>query len=350
MELSAKTIAEYLKGDIEGNEEVMVSQLARIEEGKPGTICFLANPKYEKFLYTTKASIILVNRSFTLTAKVNTTLIRVDNAYESVASLLELYNTYSFDKKGREWPSRVAWSARVGKGSYIGAFTVIEKNAKIGKNCKIYPQVYIGRNVEVKDNTVIYPGVSVYYDCRIGANCIIHSGAVIGSDGFGFAPHADKTYKKIPQLGNVIIEDDVEIGANTAIDRATMGSTIIRKGAKLDNLIQIAHNVEIGENTAIAGQCAIAGSTKVGRNVVIAGQVGIAGHLKVANGVTIAAQSGVSNDLKKENEIVLGAPAMDIRETRKSIVIYRQLPALREKILELEKELNKLKEASNTSE
>jgi UDP-3-O-[3-hydroxymyristoyl] glucosamine N-acyltransferase len=350
MELSAKTIAEYLKGDLEGNQEVMVNQLARIEEGKPGNICFLANPKYEKFLYTTKASIVLLNRSFILTEKVNATLIRVDNAYESVASLLELYNTYSFEKKGREWPSRVAWSAKIGKGTYIGAFTVVEKKAKIGKNCKIYPQVYIGRNVEVKDNTVIYPGVSVYYDCKIGANCIIHSGAVIGSDGFGFAPQADKIYKKIPQLGNVIIEDNVEIGANTAIDRATMGSTIIRRGVKLDNLIQIAHNVELGENTAVAGQCAIAGSTKVGRNVIIAGQVGIAGHLKIADGVTIAAKSGVSNDLKKENEIVLGAPAWDIRESRKSIVIYRQLPLLREKILELEKEINKLKEASKTSE
>jgi UDP-3-O-[3-hydroxymyristoyl] glucosamine N-acyltransferase len=350
MELSAKTIAEYLKGDIEGDPEVMVSQLARIEEGKPGNVCFLANPKYEKFLYTTQASIVLLNKSFIPSEKVKPTLIRVDNAYESVASLLELYNTYSFEKKGREWPSRVAWSAKVGKGSYIGAFTVIEKNARIGKNCKIYPQVYIGRNVEVKDNTVIYPGVSVYYDCKIGANCIIHSGTVIGSDGFGFAPQSDKTYKKIPQLGNVIIEDNVEIGSNTAIDRATMGSTIIRKGAKLDNLIQIAHNVEIGENTAIAGLCAIAGSTKVGRNVVLAGQAGIAGHLKIADGVTIAAQSGVSHSLKNENEIVLGSPAMDIRETRKSMVIYRQLPSLREKIIELEKEINKLKAASKTSE
>jgi UDP-3-O-[3-hydroxymyristoyl] glucosamine N-acyltransferase len=349
MELSAKTIAEYLKGDIEGSEEAMVKQLARIEDGKPGNVCFLANPKYEKFLYTTKASIVLVNRSFTLSQKVNTTLIRVDNAYESVASLLELFNTYSFEKKGREWPSRVAWSAKVGKGSYIGAFTVIEKKARIGKNCKIYPQVYIGRNVEVKDNTIIYPGVSIYYDCKIGANCIIHSGTVIGSDGFGFVPQPDKSYKKIPQLGNVIIEDDVEIGSNTSIDRATMGSTIIRKGVKIDNLVQIAHNVEIGENTAIAGQSGVAGSSKVGRNVIIAGQVGIVGHLKIANGVTVAAQSGVSSDLKKENEIVLGSPAMDIRESRKSIVIYRQLPSLREKIIELEKEINKLKESSKAS-
>ena len=350
MELSAKTIAEFLKGDIEGDPDVMVSQLARIEEGKPGNVCFLANPKYEKFLYSTKASIVLVNRSFTLTDKVNATLIRVDNAYESVASLLELFNTYSFEKKGREWPSRVAWSAKIGKGSYIGAFTVVEKNARIGKNCKIYPQVYIGRNVEVKDNTIIYPGVSVYYNCKIGANCIIHSGVVIGSDGFGFAPQADKTYKKLPQLGNVIIEDNVEIGSNSSIDRATMGSTFIRKGVKIDNLVQIAHNVEIGENTAIAGQCGIAGSAKVGKNCILAGQVGIVGHLKIADGVTIAAQSGVSSDLKIENEIVLGSPAMNIRETRKSIVIYRQLPSLREKILELEKEINKLKEVSKASE
>jgi UDP-3-O-[3-hydroxymyristoyl] glucosamine N-acyltransferase len=350
MELSAKTIAEYLKGEVEGNEEVMVSQLARIEEGKPGNICFLANPKYEKYLYTTQASIVLVNKSFVLTEKVMPTLIRVTNAYESVASLLELYNTYKFEKKGREWPSRVAWSARIGKGSYIGAFTVVEKNARIGKNCKIYPQVYIGRNVQVKDNTIIYPGVTVYYDCKIGANCIIHSGVVIGSDGFGFAPQSDRTYKKIPQLGNVIIEDNVEIGANSAIDRATMGSTVIGKGVKIDNLVQVAHNVEIGENSAIAGQCGIAGSAKIGKNCILAGQVGIVGHLKIANGVTVAAQSGVSSDLKKENEIVLGSPATDIRETRKSMVIYRQLPALRMKILELEKEINKLKEPSKTSE
>jgi UDP-3-O-[3-hydroxymyristoyl] glucosamine N-acyltransferase len=350
MELSAKTIAEYLKGDVEGDPEVMVNMLARIEEGKPGNVCFLANPKYEKFLYSTRASIVLVNRSFNLTDKVTATLIRVDNAYESVASLLELYNTYSFDKKGREWPSRIAWSAKVGKGSYIGAFVRIEKNATIGKNCKIYPQVYIGQNVEVKDDTILYPGVKVYHDCKIGTNCIIHSNTVIGSDGFGFAPQADKTYKKIPQLGNVIIEDNVEIGSNTSIDRATMGSTIIRKGVKLDNLIQIAHNVELGENTAIAGMCAVAGSAKLGKNVILAGQVGVIGHIKVADGVTVAAQSGVSNDLKIENQVVLGSPAMDIRESRKSIVIYRQLPALREKIFELEKELNKLKEVVKASE
>lgn len=350
MELSAKTIAEYLHGEIEGDSEIMASQLARIEEGKPGNVCFLANPKYEKYLYTTQASIVLVNKSFILTEKIKPTLIRVANAYESVASLLELYNTYSFNKKGREWPSRVAWSARIGKGSYIGAFTVIEKHARIGKNCKIYPQVYIGRNVEVKDNTIIYPGVSVYYDCKIGANCIIHSGAVIGADGFGFAPQADKTYKKLPQLGNVIIEDNVEIGANTAIDRATMGSTIIRNGVKIDNLVQVAHNVEIGENSAIAGQCAIAGSAKIGKNCILAGQVGVVGHIRIANGVTVAGQSGVSSDLRNENEIVLGAPAYDIRESRKSVVIYRQLPSLRLKIFELEKEIIKLKNASRASE
>lgn len=343
MELSAKVIAEYLNGDIEGNPETTVSELARIEEGKPGTICFLANPKYEKYLYTTKASIVLVNRSFNIQQKVGATLIRVENAYQSVASLLELYNTYTFEKKGREWPSRVSWRAKVGKGTYIGAFTMVEKGAVIGKNCRIYPQVYIGKNVTVGDNTIIYPGVKIYHECKVGANCIIHSGVVIGADGFGFAPQDDGTYKKIPQLGNVVLEDNVEIGANTTIDRATMGSTVIRKGAKIDNLIQIAHNVEIGENTVMAAQSGIAGSTKIGRNCVVAAQVGIVGHLKIADKVTIGAQSGVTKDIKNAGEAVFGSPAYAINESRKLYVLYRQLPDMRAKLLELEKEVQRLK-------
>ena len=343
MELSAKTIAEYLKGDIEGDAEVMVNMLARIEEGKPGNVCFLANPKYEKHLYTTKASIVLVNRSFNLTEKVKPTLIRVDNAYESVASLLELYNTYSFDRKGREWPSRVAWSAKVGKGTYIGAFVRIEKNVKVGKNCKIYPQVYLGQNVEVKDNTILYPGVKVYHDCKIGSNCIIHSNTVIGSDGFGFAPQADKTYKKIPQLGNVIIEDNVEIGSNTSIDRATMGSTLIRKGVKLDNLIQIAHNCEIGERTFMAAQTGLSGSTKIGKKCLVGGQVGFAGHLTIADEVKIGAQSGIQSNVTGIGAIIQGTPAINITNFQKSSVIFKTLPDLRYEIFNLKKEIAELK-------
>ncbi len=343
MELSAKVIAEYLKGEIEGNPDATVSELARIEEGKPGTICFLANPKYEKYLYTTKASIVLVNRSFAIQQKVDATLIRVENAYQSVASLLELYNTYTFEKKGREWPSRVSWRAKVGKGTYIGAFTMVEKGAVVGKNCRIFPQVYIGKNVTVGDNTIIYPGVRIYHECKVGANCIIHSGVVIGADGFGFAPQNDGTYKKIPQLGNVVLEDNVEIGANTTVDRATMGSTFIRKGAKIDNLIQIAHNVDIGENTVMAAQSGIAGSTKIGNNCVIAAQVGIVGHLKIADKVTIGAQSGVSKDVKNAGETVFGSPAYNINESRRLYVLYRQLPDMRAKLIELEKEVQRLK-------
>jgi UDP-3-O-[3-hydroxymyristoyl] glucosamine N-acyltransferase len=343
MELTAKFIAEYLKGEVEGDPDAVVSKPARIEEGKPGAMCFLANLKYEKYLYTTKASIVLVNKDFILQQKVNTTLIRVEDAYKGVASMLDLFNKQKRKRKGREAGRKVAWSAKIGNGGYIGSFAYIGKKSKIGNNVLIYPQVYIGMNVEIGDNTILYPGVKVYDDCVIGKNCIIHSGAVIGSDGFGFVPEEGGNYKKIPQIGNVIIEDDVEIGANTTIDRATMGSTIIRKGVKLDNLIMVAHNVEIGENTGVAGQAGISGSAKIGKGCMIAGQAGITGHLSIADKVIVGAQAGVTKSIKKEGEIVLGSPAGNISEVRRSTAVYKNLPSMDRKLNELEKLIKELK-------
>lgn len=346
MEFTAQLIANYLKGEIEGNPNEIVHDISRIEEGKKGTLAFLANPKYEKYLYDTQASIILINRSLKLERKVNTTLIRVDDAYQAFASLLNLYTSSLPQKKGIDPNSYIHKSASVGNDCYIGAFAFIGEHAKIGNNVKIYPQVYIGDNAIVGDNTKLYPGVKIYNDCNVGKNCIIHASTVIGSDGFGFAP-ATGEYQKIPQLGNVIIEDDVEIGSNVSIDRATMGSTIIHKGTKLDNLIQIAHNVEVGENTVMAAQSGIAGSTKVGNNLMIAAQVGIIGHITIADDVKIGAQSGVSHSITKEGEILLGSPAYNIRETKKSLIIMKKLPELYEKILELEKELAALRKNMN---
>lgn len=346
MEFTARAIADFLKGEIQGNPDAVVYNVSKIEEGKPGTLAFLANPKYAKYLYTTEASIVLVNKDLNLEKEVNTTLIRVENAYESFASLLHLYEQSKPKKTGVSAKSHISESAKVGENAYIGEFTVLEDNVTTGKNVRIYPNVYLGPNVTVGDNTVIYPGVKIYEECKIGSNCIIHAGVVIGSDGFGFAPQEGSDYKKIPQIGNVIIEDNVEIGSNCSIDRATMGSTIIRKGAKIDNLVQIAHNVEIGENTVVVAQVGIAGSTKIGRDCMIAGQVGIVGHLNIGNGVKIAAQSGVSSNVP-DNKILLGSPANDIGQARKSIAVYRNLPQLRNKIIDLEKELASLKEKIN---
>ena len=337
MQLTAQTIANHLNGEIEGNADVVVTTAARIEQGKPGALCFLANPKYEQYLYTTKASIVLINRDFVLKQPVNTTLIRVDNAYEAIASMLDLFNTVSsMNRKGRERPSRVKWSAKLGKSVYVGAFAYVGKKARVGNNVKLFPQVYVGDGVTIGDNTIIYPGVKIYAGCIIGANCIIHAGCVIGSDGFGFAPGADGVYKKIPQTGNVVIEDDVEIGANTAIDRATMGSTVVRKGTKLDNLIQIAHNVEIGSNTVVASQTGIAGSTKVGSGCMFAGQVGIAGHVNIGNNVVIGAQAGITNNIK-DGKNMLGSPAMEVDKFRRSFVVFRNLPQLSKNVDELVK-------------
>jgi UDP-3-O-[3-hydroxymyristoyl] glucosamine N-acyltransferase len=340
MEFSAQNIADLLKGKVEGNTETKVSDVSKIEEGRSGTLCFLANPKYEKYLYTTDASVVIVNNDLKLTGPVKATLIRVPDAYQAFAALLELYNSGKPQKKGIEQPSFVATSAKLGDDVYIGAFSYISDYVKLGNNVKVYPQVYIGDNVIVGDNTIINAGVKIYHNCAIGANCVIHSGTIIGADGFGFAPQSEENnYKKIPQIGNVIIEDNVEIGANTTIDRATMGSTIIRKGVKLDNLIQIAHNVEIGENTVMAAQVGISGSTKVGRDCMFGGQVGLAGHLTVANGVKLGAKSGVHSSLTKENEVMIGAPAQNYTDFMKCFVVFRRLPEMKKDLDELKKKL-----------
>jgi len=339
MEFQAGMIADFLQGTVEGDPNVTVSAFAKIEEGHAGMLSFLANPKYEKYLYETASSIVIINKTQKLEHPVKCTLIRVDDAYRSFASLLELYTTTQQEKTGREEPVSVASSVTLGENIFIGAFTYIAENAKIGNHVKIHQQVYIGENVTIGDNTVLYPGVKIYKDCKIGKDCLIHSGVVIGADGFGFAPQADTDYRKVPQIGNVIIEDCVEIGANTCIDRATMGSTIIRRGVKLDNLIQVGHNVEIGENTVIAAQTGIAGSSKVGKNCMIAGQVGLSGHITVADGVKIGAQSGLNSSIKKPDSILMGTPAMDYQDCLKSYVIVRRLPALKKKVDEMEKQL-----------
>ncbi len=345
MKFTAQQIAELLKGSVEGNPQAEVNGLSKIEEGKPGTLSFLANPKYNEYIYTTKASIVIVNSTFEAESPVEATLIRVADAYKSFASLLEIYNQIVNDKKGIEQPSFVDPSATIGKDVYIGAFAYIGKNSVIGDGVKIYPQCYVGDNVVIKDNTTLFAGCRVYSFCQIGKECNLHAGVIIGADGFGFAPNEQNNYKKVPQIGNVVIEDHVEIGAGTTIDRATLGSTIIRKGVKLDNLIQIAHNVEIGENTVIAAQTGVAGSTKIGKNCMIGGQVGIVGHLSIANGVKIAAQSGIGTSITTEGEIVQGSPAFNISDYKRTYVVFKKLPQLERKINELEKtQVNKTAE------
>jgi UDP-3-O-[3-hydroxymyristoyl] glucosamine N-acyltransferase len=326
MELSAQTIATHLNGVVIGDPETKVSTVARIEQGKSGSLCFLANPKYENYLYTTRASIVLVNKSLIPSKPVEATMVQVDDAYQAIASLLELFNTMKDSKKsGRSWRASVAWSAKRGKGSWIGAGASVGKKSVIGAGAQIHPQVFIGDYVTIGENSVIFSGVRIYNGCKIGNNCIIHSNVVIGSDGFGFAPTPDGSYKKIPQTGNVVLEDDVEVGANTTIDRATMGSTIIRKGVKLDNLIQIAHNVEIGENTVIAALAGVAGSARIGKNCQIGGQVGIAGHITIADNTKIGAQAGIMSSVKREGEVLLGSPAIDAREFMKAYAIFKKL-------------------------
>lgn len=337
------TIAGFLKGEVEGDPQVKVNTIAKIEEGSEGALSFLANPKYEPYIYTTKSSIVLVSKSFRPSEKVSATLIRVDDAYESFASLLRLVDQARPRKKGIHPTAIIEASATLGKDIYIGPYAYIGENCSIGDNCSVYPHVYIGDGTTVGKNCTLYSGVKIYHECIIGANCTIHAGTVIGSDGFGFAPQSDSEFMKIPQLGNVVVEDNVEIGANVAIDRATMGSTVIRKGVKIDNLVQIGHNVEIGENTVMAGQTGIAGSTKVGRNCMFAGQVGIAGHLKIADGTKIGAQSGIPGDVRKENSVLLGYPAMDHKDFLRSSVIFRKLPDLKIKVDEIVREIEKLK-------
>ena len=342
MQFTAEQIAGLLNGKVEGNPEVAVSQLAKIEEGDPTSLSFLSNPKYEQYLYTTKSGIVIVNEDLVLQKEVTATLIRVPNAYSAFTELLKIYHTFRTDRSGREEQAYIDPSARIGEGGYIGAFAYISKDVQIGNNVKIYPRVYIGDNVKIGDNTILFPGVTVYYDCQLGANVIIHAGAVIGSDGFGFAPQADGRYEKIPQIGNVIIEDDVEIGANTVVDRATMGSTVIRQGVKLDNLIQIAHNVEIGENTVIAAQTGVSGSTKVGKQVILGGQVGVVGHIQIANGTQVQAQSGINRAIVEENKKWAGTPATPYTSQLRSQVIYAKLPELERRIKELESKLKEI--------
>lgn len=341
MEFSAKDIAALLNGEVEGSSDVKVSNISKIDQSIPGTLTFLSNPAYTKFIYNTTASIVIVNKDFKPEGNLSCTLIRVDDAYAALAKLLDFYVKSKPAKMGIEQPSYVSSSAVLGEQIYIGAFAYIGNNARIGKNSKIYPQVYVGDNVVIGDNTTLYSGVKVYADCKIGSSCILHSGAVVGADGFGFAPNPDGTYSKIEQIGNVILEDDVEIGANTTIDRATMGSTIVHKGVKLDNLIQIAHNDEIGENTVMAAQVGIAGSTIVGKNCAFGGQAAISGHITIGEGTKIGPKSGVMSSLKP-NSVVLGAPALEFKLAMKTFSIIRNLPQLREDVIELKKKIKSI--------
>ena len=339
MQFTAQQIGTLLEGRIEGKPEVTVGNLAKIEEGKKGDLSFLSNPKYEHFIYTTDASIVIVNEDLQLAqqTKPTLTIIRVKNAYAAFSTILNMYNEFRLDKSGREEPCYIHAEAKIGSGGYIGAFAYIGKGAQIGDNVKIYPQVFIGDKVTIGDNTTLYPGVKIYHDCKVGKNVVIHSGVVIGSDGFGFAPQEDGTYKKVPQIGYVQVEDNVEIGANTVIDRATMGATIVREGVKLDNLIQIAHNVDIGKNTVIAAQTGISGSSKIGEHVVLGGQVGVVGHITVAKGSQIQAQSGVNRSIKEEGKKWGGTPVMPYQPQLRSNVIFARLPELEKRIQELEK-------------
>jgi UDP-3-O-[3-hydroxymyristoyl] glucosamine N-acyltransferase len=343
MEFNAATIAGFLKGEIEGNPEIKVNTIAKIEEGHAGALSFLANPKYEHYIYTTRSSIVLVNRSFVPSARIDATLIRVENAYEAFASLLRLVDQARPRKKGIHQSAVIEATAKIGKDVYIGPFAYIGENCVIGDGCALYPHVYIGDNSKIGKDSILNSGVKIYHECIVGEGCIIHAGTVIGSDGFGFAPQSENEYMKIPQLGNVILEDHVEIGANVTIDRATMGSTIIRKGVKLDNLIQIGHNVEIGENTVMAAQTGISGSTKVGKNCMFGGQVGLAGHIKIANGTKIGAQAGILGDIKEENTTIIGSPAIDLKQFLRSSVIFKKLPEIKTKLDTLEKEVESLK-------
>jgi UDP-3-O-[3-hydroxymyristoyl] glucosamine N-acyltransferase len=342
MQFTAHELSLMLNGTVEGDPFVQVNQLAKIEEANAGSLSFLANPKYEQYLYTTNASVVIVNNDLVLNGPPKTTLLRVGNAYSAFSLLLEKYNTLKLNKSGIEQPSYIHPSAKIGENVYVGAFAYIGPDAGIGNNCKIYPGVYIADNVKIGNKVTLFPGVKIYFDCVLGDNVIIHSGAVIGSDGFGFAPESNGTYKKISQIGNVIVEDDVEIGANTTVDRATMGSTIIRKGVKLDNLLQIAHNVEIGANTVVAAQTGISGSTKIGENCIIGGQVGIVGHVSIAKGSQIQAQSGIGRTLKEEGKKWAGSPAVPYSNNMRSQVVINRLPELEKRINELEKIITEL--------
>ena len=338
MEFTAKQIAGILNGQIEGDENARITKLAKIEEGVPGSISFLANPLYTQYLYTTKASLVIIAKDYELTGPVTTTLIRVENPGNAFAKLLEMYNQVKLNKSGISKHAYISEHAKVGSNIYAGEFAVISDGAQIGSNVKIYPQVYVGENVVIGDNTTLFAGVKIYSDTQIGKDCIIHSGTVIGSDGFRFAPENEEGNRKIPQIGNVIIEDDVEIGANCAIDRATLGSTILRKGVKFDNLVHIAHNVEVGENSYLAACNVVAGSTRIGKNCMFSGQVGLVGHLQIADNTIITAQSGISKSIPKPGGVYMGSPAFDANKYRKAFVIFRNLESLAQRVDKLEKE------------
>lgn len=327
MKFTAAQIAGILQGEVVGNPNAEVYKLAKIEEGTEGSLTFLANPKYNNYIYSTQATVTIVNKTFEVEHEITTTLIKVEDAYQSFSQLLEYYNQVKLMKSGIEQPSVISENVTYGSDLYLGSFCYVGKNVTIGKNVKIYPNSFIGDNVTIGDDCIFFAGVRIYSETVIGNNCIVHSGSIIGSDGFGFAPQENGSYRKIPQIGNVIIEDDVEIGACTTIDRATLGSTIIRKGVKLDNHIQVAHNVEIGENTVIAAQTGIAGTTKIGKNCMIGGQVGFAGHLVIGDGVKIQAQSGIGKNLEA-GEVVQGSPAFNYGDFAKSFVIFRNLPKM----------------------
>lgn len=346
MQFKAHQIASLIQGSIEGDPDVTVERLAKIEEGRKGSLSFLSNPKYEPHLYTTEASVVIINDGLQPTKPVAATLIRVKDAYSAFSTLLDVYSRMRLEKSGVEQPSFVHDTATVGEQVYIGAFSYIGKNTAIGNNCKVYPHSFVGDNVVLGDNTTIFPGVAIYFDCVIGKNVTIHSGSIIGSDGFGYAPQEDGSYRKISQTGNVVIEDDVEIGANTVVDRATMGSTVIRRGVKLDNLIQIAHNVEVGNDTVIAAQSGVSGSTKIGKRSVIGGQVGVVGHIHIATGTQIQAQSGVNKSIVEEGKKWSGTPIAPYSAQMRSHVVYARLPELERRIEHLEHLLAKMETES----
>ena len=329
MIFTASVIAEFLKGTVEGDPQASVSEVSKIEEGKAGTLSFLANPKYEKYIYDTQSTIVIVNEDFKPTKEIGSTLIRVKNAYESFAALLQLYEQSKPKKTG------------VSKIASISD-TAVSDHVSIGDGTQLYPQVYIGDNVKIGEGTILHPGVKIYEGSEIGSHCVIHAGATIGGDGFGFAPNQENNYQKVPQVGKVIIEDHVEVGANTTIDRATMGATILRKGVKLDNLIMIAHNVEVGENTVMAAQTGVSGSTRIGKNCMFGGQVGIIGHLTIAEGVKIAAQSGIGKSITEKDAVLQGSPAFDFGPYQRSYVLFKNLPSLRNQIHDLEQKVSDL--------
>lgn len=344
MEFTAQQIAEFLNGEVKGDPTIKVHDFSKIEEGKPGTLSFLSNPKYSQYIYDSKASVILVNKDFVPEKEVSATIIRVNNAYESLAQLLSLVEQFTPKKSGISSLAYVAPSANIGANAYIAPYAYIGDNVTIGNDAAIYAHVCIEDNTKIGDNVTLYSGVTIYKNCVVGNNCTLHAGVVLGGDGFGFAPTDDGSYKKIPQMGNVVLEDNVDIGCNATIDRATLGSTVIRKGVKIDNLVQIAHNVEIDTNTVIASQSGVAGSSKIGKNCVLAGQVGISGHLQIADGSIFGAQTGVPNSIKTPNQAYQGYPAIPVGNFRRSTVVYKNLPDLQKTVFDLQRKIKELEE------